>query len=272
MKVDPEHILVIDQGTSSTRAIIYDLNFTVVSAHSCEFEQAYPHLGWVEQCPFEIWQSVLETVRESLRKATLDMSNILAVGITNQRETTVLWDRDSGIPSYNAIVWQDRRTASYCDALSNEENAAYIKINWTLNHVPDAKTRALAGEICFGTIDSWFIYKLTKGQAHKTDITNASRTLLYDINNLVLDQRLLNLLESPVEILPEVHENDANFGYVHAELFGYEVPIVALPGTSKPHCLDIWEFTRAIPKSRLVQVLFYYIFLAINVRLMIKII
>ena len=194
-----KYILALDQGTTSSRAILFNKDGQIIATAQKEFTQFFPQPGWVEHDPKEIWQSQLDVAREVVAKVNIRPSQIEAIGITNQRETTVIWDRQTGQPIYNAIVWQDRRTASFCDQLKAKGHEDYIrsstglvvdayfsgtKVNWILNHVEGAREKAHHGRLCFGTIDSWLIWNLTKGAVHVTDYSNASRTMMYNINDL----------------------------------------------------------------------------------------
>jgi len=214
-------ILAIDQGTTSSRAILFDQSTNIVAADQLEFTQHFPSSGWVEHDPADIWQSTLSTCRGALKKANASIADVAAIGITNQRETTIIWDRETGDPIYNAIVWQDRRTSDFCTTLKGEGVEKMIrektgllldpyfsatKINWLLDNVPDARTRANAGELLCGTIDSFLIWRLTGGNVHATDATNASRTMLYNIHTGGWDDALLNLFDIPKNMLPTVKD------------------------------------------------------------------
>jgi glycerol kinase len=203
------YILAFDQGTTSSRSVLFDKNGTVVAVAQKEITQLYPNPGWVEHNPVELWESQLATAREVIAKATIAVNEIAAIGITNQRETTVLWDRNNGEPIYNAIVWQDRRTAAFCDELKESGAEEMIrqktglvidayfsgsKIKWILDHVPGARAKAEKGELCFGTIDTWLLWKLTGGKVHATDVSNASRTMLCNIETCQWDGELEKLL------------------------------------------------------------------------------
>ncbi|WP_285259456.1 glycerol kinase GlpK [Halopseudomonas bauzanensis] len=241
----PKHLLAIDQGTTSSRAMLFDEQCQPVSVAQQEFTQHFPRDGWVEHDPEEIWQSVLAVVREALSKAELDASEVLAIGITNQRETTVVWDATTGEPVYPAIVWQDRRTAAFCDRLQTEGHEPLInqrtgllidpyfsatKLRWVLDNVDGARERAERGELRFGTIDSFLLWRLTDGRVHRTDATNASRTMLFNIHDQQWDEDLLQLLEIPRSLLPEVMDNAADFGQTDPTLFGASLPIAAMAG------------------------------------------
>lgn len=230
----------LDQGTTSSRTIIFDKSGTIVSSVSQEFKQIYPKTGWVEHNPLEIWSSQTETAKLALKKANLKASDILAIGITNQRETTVVWDKHTGKPVYNAIVWQCRRTAPICDRLKKEGLAKIIhkktglvldayfsatKIKWILDNVEGVRERAEKGEVLFGTIDTWLIWNLTKGKVHATDYSNASRTMLFNIHKLEWDEELLKVLNIPLTILPEVQPSSYIYGKSDKEVFETEITI-----------------------------------------------
>ncbi|WP_412546649.1 glycerol kinase GlpK [Maricaulis sp. MIT060901] len=238
-------ILAIDQGTTSSRAIVFSPDGEVIALAQAEFAQIYPHPGWVEHDPEVIWATVLSTSRDAMRAAEKKGWKVETVGITNQRETTVVWDRASGAPIHNAIVWQDRRTAETCAALraGGEEDRvrertglvldpyfSASKIAWILDHVDGARARAEAGELAFGTIDTWLIWKLTGGVAHKTDATNASRTSLYNIVSGAWDADLLELFKVPAALLPDVCDCAAEFGEVDESHFGRSLPIQGVAG------------------------------------------
>lgn len=238
-------MLALDQGTTSSRAIIFDHAGTPVSIAQKEFTQIFPQPGWVEHDPMEIWSSQIGVAAEAISKATLRSSDIEAIGITNQRETTVVWDRRTGKPVYNAIVWQDRRTADICDALVEKgyEDTirkktglvidAYFsatKIKWILDNVPGARENAEAGHLAFGTIDSWLVWNLTDGKVHATDITNASRTLLFNINTLTWDKELLDLFGVPASMLPEVKSSSEVVAQTSIGIFSTPIPIAGIAG------------------------------------------
>jgi glycerol kinase len=239
------HILAIDQGTTSSRAILFDAGLRVVAVAQEEFPQHYPQPGWVEHDPSDLWSTVAGTARAVLEKAGVDARDVAAIGITNQRETTLVWDRATGQPIHNAIVWQDRRTTDACAALKAAGHEPDItaktgllldpyfsgtKLAWLLDHVPGARARAAAGELLFGTVDTFLIWKLTGGRVHATDATNAARTLLYNIRDGGWDAEICGLLDIPMAMLPEVKDCAADFGATRADLFGREIPITGVAG------------------------------------------
>ncbi len=239
------YVLAIDQGTTSTRAIVFDGSMKVAGTGQKEFRQIFPNSGWVEHDPEEIWETVVWSIKQALEKANLKASDISAIGITNQRETTLLWDRETGKPLHNAIVWQDRRTAKYCDKLKKAGHEKLFtkrtgllldpyfsgtKLSWLLSNVKGARKRAEKGELCFGTVDTFLIWCLTGGKSFVTDATNASRTLMFNIEKNVWDKELLDILDVPKSVLPEVLDCAADFGVADAELFGAEIPILGVAG------------------------------------------
>ena len=236
-----KYLLAIDQGTSSTRSVLYDDKGRFIDSSQLEFKQYFPKEGWVEHNPEEIWASVLSTLASLVKRNSLVSKDIASIGITNQRETTIVWDKKDGKPIYNAIVWQDRRTADFCSELNDQTEMvnsrtgltmdpyfSSTKVNWILNHVKGARKRALAGELLFGTIDSYLIWKLSGGMSHKTDVTNASRTMLFNIEEQKWDEDLLNLFEIPRSMLPEVCDNVFDFGTT--SVLGGEVSIGGVAG------------------------------------------
>ncbi len=240
-----KYILSLDQGTTSSRAIIYNRNGEICSVAQKEYRQIYPQPGWVEHNPMDIWSSQIGVASEVIAKFSIQPDEIAAIGITNQRETTVIWDRATGKPVYNAIVWQDHRTAGICDELKKNgyselvkqktglEIDAYFsatKIKWILDNVKGVRRRAIKGELAFGTIDSWLVWKLTRGQKHVTDVTNASRTMLFNISTMTWDEELLKLFDIPVELLPEVYPNDQVIATSTASILNSEIPIAGLIG------------------------------------------
>jgi len=239
------YILAIDQGTTSSRAIVFADDRTIAGVGQKEFTQIFPQDGWVEHDPEEIWDSVVWSVKEALQAAGIAASDVAAIGITNQRETTLIWDRTSGKPIHNAIVWQDRRTAAYCAKLKKDGHEKTVskktgllldpyfsgtKVHWLLDNVPGARARAEKGELAFGTVDSFLIWRLTGGKVHATDATNASRTLLFDIAKNQWDDKLLKLFGVPAALLPEVKDCADDFGVTEPELFGAAIPILGVAG------------------------------------------
>lgn len=240
-----KYILALDQGTSSSRAIVFDHEGNMCSEAQHEFPQIFPKPGWVEHSPNEIWSSVASVAAEAISKYGINGKNIAAIGITNQRETTIVWDVDTGEPIYNAIVWQDRRTSEFCDKLREEGLAdkirdktglivdAYFsatKIKWILDNVPNARKRADEGKLRFGNVDSWLIWNFTRGGRHVTDVTNASRTMLFNIHTMEWDKELMELMDIPESMLPEVLPSSGIFGYTTTTLFAHEVPIAGVAG------------------------------------------
>lgn len=238
-------ILALDQGTTSSRAIIFDQNGSIIATEQQEFTQIYPQSGWVEHNAEEIWQSQLAVAQKVLTNNNITADKIKAIGITNQRETTVVWDKHTGKPVYNAIVWQDRRTAEICDDLRAKGLADYVyqnmglvldayfsgtKLHWILEQVEGARERAERGDLLFGTVDSWLLWNLTGGAVHATDYSNASRTLLYNIQTLEWDTPMLEQLHIPTSMLPEVRPSSEVYGSTLANLFGAEIPISGIAG------------------------------------------
>ena len=236
-----EKIISIDQGTSSTRSVLYDGKGQLLDSAQEEFDQYFPKEGWVEHNPDQIWESVLSTLQTLVKKNGIESSEIASIGITNQRETTVVWHKKTGRPIGNAIVWQDRRTSQFCEELVKYENIIHqktgltidpyfsaTKVNWLLNNIAGAKELAKKGELLFGTIDTYLIWKLTEGKSHVTDVTNASRTMLFNIVEQEWDQDLLDIFEVPNNMLPEVHENVSDFGITNA--LGGEISIGGVAG------------------------------------------
>ncbi|MBO9125135.1 MULTISPECIES: glycerol kinase GlpK [unclassified Rhizobium] len=239
------YVLAIDQGTTSTRAIVFDGEMKIAGAGQKEFKQIYPQSGWVEHDPEEIWDSVVSTIKMAIREAKISAKDIAALGITNQRETVIVWERESGKPIHNAIVWQDRRTASYCDKLKKQDLEKTFtkktgllldpyfsgtKLSWMLANVKGARARAAKGELCFGTIDTFLIWRLTGGKSFVTDATNASRTLMYNIASNEWDKDLLEILRVPSAMLPEVKDCAADFGVTEPHIFGAAIPILGVAG------------------------------------------
>lgn len=238
-------ILALDQGTTSSRAIIFNKSGEQVEVSQKPFEQFFPKPGWVEHDADEIWSSQISVAAEAVAKAGISGADIAAIGITNQRETTVVWDRETGVPVYKAIVWQDRRTAKYCDQLKAEGNIDTIKkktglvldayfsgtkLKWILDNVDGAREKAEAGKLCFGTIDTWLVWKLTRGEMFITDVSNASRTLLFNIHTMQWDDELLKLFNIPRAILPEVRQSSEIYGNTATTLFASKIPIAGIAG------------------------------------------
>lgn len=245
MNQEKQFLLALDQGTTSSRAIVFNRQGSIVSDAQRDFEQKFSKPGWVEHDPLEIWSSQVAVATEAITKANLSAHDIAGIGITNQRETTILWDRNTGKPLYNAIVWQDRRTAAYCNELKsrglegmiNEKTGLVIdayfsatKIKWILEHVAGAREKAGRGEVCFGTVDSWLIWKLSNGSKHFTDITNASRTMLFNIHEQQWDQELLDLFDIPASLLPEVKSSSEVFCTTSGRMFSAKIPIAGVAG------------------------------------------
>jgi glycerol kinase len=238
-------LLALDQGTSSSRSIVFDAQGRLVAIAQREFRQIYPQPGWVEHDPMEIWQSQLATAHEALAKAGIGAADLAGIGITNQRETTLVWNRKTGVPIHNAIVWQDRRAEPTCAALREAGHEptfrartglvidAYFsgtKLQWMLDHVDGARAAAERGELAFGTVDTWLMWQLTGGAVHATDVSNAARTLMLDVHRNAWDEELLALLRVPAALLPAVHPSSHVFGHTQAALFGVEVPIGGVAG------------------------------------------
>jgi len=240
-----KYILSIDAGTTSNRAILFNHSGEIVCSAQQEFEQIYPQAGWVEHNPDTIWETQLNVIREVFQKHGISPAQVAGIGITNQRETTVVWNRETGEPVYSAIVWQDRRTAGICDSLKEkgfekvitEKTGLVIdayfsgtKIKWILDNIKGAREMAKAGKLAFGTVDTWLIWKLSGGALHVTDVSNASRTMIYNIHTLNWDDELLKILEIPTEILPDVKSSSEFYGLTSKEIFGSEIPISGIAG------------------------------------------
>ncbi|MFG6626253.1 MULTISPECIES: glycerol kinase GlpK [Sulfitobacter] len=258
------HILAIDQGTTSSRAIIFDGNMSVTATAQEEFPQHFPRSGWVEHDPGDLWSTTAGTCRAVIEKAGLRPDDIAAIGITNQRETTLVWDAKSGKPVHNAIVWQDRRTADFCRALRESGDDRIItertglladpyfsgtKLKWILDNVEGARERARAGELLFGTVDSYLIWKLTGGARHVTDATNAARTMLYDIHKGRWSTTICKMFDVPLEMLPEVQDCAADFGTTRPDLFGREIPILGVAGDQQAATIGQACFQPGMMKS-----------------------
>ncbi|MEN9409158.1 MAG: glycerol kinase [Pseudomonadota bacterium] len=258
------HILAIDQGTTSSRAILFDAALKVRAIAQEEFPQHYPASGWVEHDPSDLWSTVAGTARAAIEKAGISADSIAAIGITNQRETTLIWDRATGEPIHRAIVWQDRRTADICAALKAAGHEPMItartgllldpyfsgtKIKWLLDHVPGARARAARGELAFGTVDTFLIWKLTGGKVHATDATNAARTLIYNIAKGEWDADICALLDIPLSLLPEVKDCAADYGTTRPDLFGRAIPILGVAGDQQAATVGQACFAPGMMKS-----------------------
>lgn len=253
-----KYILALDQGTTSSRAVVFDHSGTIVSINQKSFKQHFPKPGWVEHEPNEIWSSQASVAAEVIAQKGIDTNEVAAVGITNQRETTIVWNRHSGQPIYNAIVWQDRRTSEFCNTLKEQGYASLIqektgliidayfsatKIKWILDHVPGARAKANNGDLMFGTVDSWLLYKFSKHKVHKTDVTNASRTMLFNIHTMQWDEELLKLFDIPAIMLPEVRSCSEIYCQLQSQIFSASVPISGVVGDQQSAlfgqlCLD----------------------------------
>ena len=256
--MEKKYILALDQGTTSSRAIVFDHEGQIRSVAQKEFPQYFPQPGWVEHNPNEIWGSEASVIAEAISTIDITGLDIAAIGITNQRETTIVWDIDTDEPIYNAIVWQDRRTAEFCDQLKADGLTETIrqktgliidayfsgtKIKWILDHVPGARKRAEEGKLRFGTVDSWLVWRLTRGETHVTDVTNASRTMLFNIHELKWDEELLKLFNIPLSMMPEVKSNSEIYGHTKTTIFAHKVPIAGIAGDQQAAlfgqmCLD----------------------------------
>lgn len=259
-----KYILSLDQGTTSSRAILFDAFGNIVQTSQKEFEQIFPKPGWVEHDPTEIWRTQLETARNVLLYTDTKPEEIAAIGITNQRETTVVWNKNTGKPVYNAIVWQDRRTAAICDALKAKGLEDYVrkntglvidayfsgtKINWILDNVEGARASAEKGELLFGTIDTWLLWNLTGGKVHVTDYSNASRTMLYNINTLSWDEKMLSELNIPKSMLPEVKNSSELYGETLPNLLGESIPVAGIAGDQQSALFGQACFEKGMAKN-----------------------
>ena len=240
-----KYILALDQGTSSSRAIVFDGHGNTKAVSQKEFTQIFPKPGWVEHNPMEIWSSQASVIAEAITSIGINGLDIAAIGITNQRETTIVWDAETGEPVYNAIVWQDRRTSEYCDSLKAQGLTDMIrsktgliidayfsatKVRWILDNVPGARQKAQEGRLRFGTVDTWLIWQLTRGEVHVTDVSNASRTMLFNLNSLEWDTELLELFDIPMSMMPAAKSSSEVYGYTKTTLFAHEVPIAGIAG------------------------------------------
>lgn len=243
--MEQKYILALDQGTSSSRAIVFDHEGRICATAQKEFPQHFPKPGWVEHDPKDIWSSEASVIAEAITSMGINGLNIAGIGITNQRETTIVWDAETGEPVYNAIVWQDRRTSEYCDSLKEQNLTGFIrektgliidayfsatKIRWILENVPGARARAEAGKLRFGTVDTWLLWNLTRGECHMTDVSNASRTMLFNIHTLNWDEDLMKLFGIPMSMLPEVHSSSDIYGYTKTTIFAHKVPVAGIAG------------------------------------------
>lgn len=243
--MEQKYILALDQGTSSSRAIVFDHEGRICATAQKEFPQHFPKPGWVEHDPKDIWSSEASVIAEAITSMGINGLDIAGIGITNQRETTIVWDAETGEPVYNAIVWQDRRTSEYCDSLKEQNLTGFIrektgliidayfsatKIRWILENVPGARARAEAGKLRFGTVDTWLLWNLTRGECHMTDVSNASRTMLFNIHTLNWDEDLMKLFGIPMSMLPEVHSSSEIYGYTKTTIFAHKVPVAGIAG------------------------------------------
>ena len=243
--MEQKYILALDQGTSSSRAIVFDHEGRICASAQKEFPQHFPKPGWVEHDPKDIWSSEASVIAEAITSMGINGLNIAGIGITNQRETTIVWDAETGEPVYNAIVWQDRRTSEYCYSLKEQNLTGFIrektgliidayfsatKIRWILENVPGARARAEAGKLRFGTVDTWLLWNLTRGECHMTDVSNASRTMLFNIHTLNWDEDLMKLFGIPMSMLPEVHSSSEIYGYTKTTIFAHKVPVAGIAG------------------------------------------
>lgn len=260
-----KYILAIDQGTTSSRAILFNQKSEIIHKSGMELTQRFPHSGWVEHDAQEIWASVSSVITSCLIESNVDAGQIAAIGITNQRETTIVWDRHTGIPVYHAIVWQSRQTQSICDELREQGYEALFrsktgllvdsyfsgtKVKWILDHVPGARAKAENGDLLFGTVDTWLVWKLTGGQAHVTDYSNASRTLMYNIHDLQWDDELLEILTIPKSMLPEVRSSSEVFGdTTPSHFFGHKVPIAGIAGDQQAALFGQACFSEGMAKN-----------------------
>ncbi|WP_119392839.1 glycerol kinase GlpK [Taklimakanibacter lacteus] len=258
------YLLAVDQGTTSTRSILFRPDLSVAAVGQQEFAQHFPTSGWVEHEPEDLWRTTVETIKAAIAKASARLEEVAAIGITNQRETTLIWERKTGKPIHKAIVWQDRRTADFCAGLKREGHESSFtaktgllldpyfsgtKIAWLLDNVPDARRKAEAGELAFGTVDCFLLWRLTGGRVHATDATNASRTLLFDIHRGQWDDELCRLLRVPRSLLPEVRDSSGDFGATEASLFGRSIPIKGIAGDQQAATVGQACFTPGMLKS-----------------------
>ena len=258
------YVMAIDQGTTSSRAILFDESMKIKTIAQEEFPQHYPASGWVEHDPSDLWSTVAATCRAAIEKAGISADDIAAIGITNQRETTIVWDKETGEPIYNAIVWQDRRTADYCAEMVAAGHEPTItektgllfdpyfsstKLKWILDKVPGSRERAAKGELLFGTVDTYIIWRLTGGKVHATDATNACRTMLFDIEKGSWSTTICGMFDIPMEMLPEVKDCAADFGATRSDLFGREIPILGVAGDQQAATVGQACFDKGMMKS-----------------------
>ena len=258
------YIVAIDQGTTSTRSILFDQNMKMVNISQTEFKQYFPHSGWVEHDPDDLWNTTVSTFEDVLKKSNLTPDKVAAIGITNQRETTLVWDSKTGECPTNAIVWQDRRTSDFCKILKDQSLEEMIKnktgllldpyfsstkINWILNNIPDGCNKAKNGELIFGTVDTYLIWKLTGGKSHVTDATNASRTMLFNIKDHKWDEEICNLMKIPMNMLPKVLDSSDFFGEVDRNIFGSKIPILGVAGDQQAATIGQACFNPGMIKS-----------------------
>ena len=261
----PTYLLAIDQGTTSTRAVVFDAAGQPKGQHQIELRQSFPNDGWVEHDPEEIWQSTLSCCQRAIQSVGITAKDIVGIGISNQRETTIIWDRKTGQPIYPAIVWQDRRTTEQCHQLSKQKGLeesitkktgllidpyfSATKVRWILDHISNAQARAEKGELAFGTVDTFLLWRLTNGKSHATDASNASRTMLFNIHTQLWDKELLELFQIPESLLPEVYDNAMQFGKTDPTLFQHEIPITGMAGDQQAATVGQACFSRGMVKS-----------------------
>lgn len=259
-----KYVISIDSGTTSNRAVVFDKDLNIKGISQQEFQQIYPKPGWVEHDANEIWSTQYKVLQEALHQNNIDTAEIASIGITNQRETTIIWDRKTGEPVFNAIVWQDRRTAEYCEQLKKDGNIITIrqktglvidayfsgtKIRWILDNIEGVRTRAENGELAFGTVESWIVWNLTKGDLHITDVSNASRTMLFNITALEWDKELLELLDIPESLMPEVVDSSEIYGHVHQDVLSGNIPISGMAGDQQASLFGQLCFEKGMVKN-----------------------
>lgn len=259
-----KYVISIDSGTTSNRAVVFDKDLNIKGISQQEFQQIYPKPGWVEHDANEIWSTQYKVLQEALHQNNIDTAEIASIGITNQRETTIIWDRKTGEPVFNAIVWQDRRTAEYCEQLKKDGNIITIrqktglvidayfsgtKIRWILDNIEGVRTRAENGELAFGTVESWIVWNLTKGDLHITDVSNASRTMLFNITTLEWDKELLELLDIPESLMPEVVDSSEIYGHVHQDVLSGNIPISGMAGDQQASLFGQLCFEKGMVKN-----------------------